>query len=129
MIESKIKQTIPAACIFSAPSFARHVLTRTHTQPKDLYTAMLQFAGRVSFLLVAGILVGPGAVIGFTIRQPVKMAATATKAGASAADQQVEEPLLLRAARGEVRDPKGERVGWCCVQLRSLPRQNVWCPR
>jgi hypothetical protein len=63
----------------------------------------MQFAGRASVLLLAGVLLAPEAAQAFTMRQPMKMAATATKAGATSEGKKVEEPLLLRAARGEVR--------------------------
>ena len=66
------------------------------------------------------LLVAPAAQA-FTLRQPTKMAATATKPGAAAAgsEAKVEEPLLLRAARGEVSSRVGGWVGGWVIHTRT----------
>lgn len=83
----------------------------THAQPPLPPNTTMQFAGRASVLLLAAVLLAPEAAQAFTMRQPMKMAATATKAGATSEDKKVEEPLLLRAARGEVRVLVGRKGG------------------
>lgn len=111
MIERKIKRVWPGVGpVFSQPPSLTITPYTPITQPPLPHTTM-QLAGRASVLLLAAVLLAPEAAQAFTIRQPMKMAATATKAGATSADQKVEEPLLLRAARGEVR-LEGGREGW-----------------
>jgi hypothetical protein len=91
-------------------------LTYTHPPPPSYIDLPSSFNPKMKLVASASVLLLAlvGTSQAFTIRQPMKMmAAAATKKDAAADGKKTEDPLMLRAARGE--------VGFCDIACVLCP--------